>query len=156
VSDLSQPALSLMPIDGLSGDTPMGAVADAFAWPTPALACYPAPARALQPEVCEIEGLNGKTIAGRLMHFETDAGIVKLRLSTARTTITLRFDQFRRLRLLAPLAPLATAAQLPQAEALTRRAAQLLSARGVHGSRHRPADRRITGGDQRRHARTGR
>jgi type II secretory ATPase GspE/PulE/Tfp pilus assembly ATPase PilB-like protein len=111
-----------MPLDGSAGgDTQLGDVDDAFAWPTPMLACYPAPTRALMPEVCEIEGLNGKTIAGRLMHFEPGAGIVKLRLSTARTTITLRFDQFRRLRLLTPLAPLAMAAQLPQAEALARR-----------------------------------
>jgi type II secretory ATPase GspE/PulE/Tfp pilus assembly ATPase PilB-like protein len=113
-----------MPIDGASGgDTQLGTFGDAFAWPTPALACYPAPTRALMPEVCEIEGLNGKTIAGRLMHFDPGTGIVKLRLSTARTTITLRFDQFRRLRLLAPLAPLPSAAELPQAEALTRRPA---------------------------------
>jgi type II secretory ATPase GspE/PulE/Tfp pilus assembly ATPase PilB-like protein len=111
-----------MPIDGSPvGDILLGEIGDAFAWPTPMLACYPAPMRATMPEVCEIEGLNGKSIAGRLMHFEPGAGIVKLRLSTARTTITLRFDQFRRLRLLTPLAPLATAAQLPQAEALARR-----------------------------------
>ena len=42
---------------------------EAFAWPTPPLACYPAPVRAAMPEVCEVEGLNGKIMPGRLALF---------------------------------------------------------------------------------------
>ncbi|MFY9510818.1 MAG: ATPase, T2SS/T4P/T4SS family, partial [Rubrivivax sp.] len=90
---------------------------------TPPLACYPAPARAAQPEPCEVEGLNGKTMVGRLMHFNPVEGLVKLRVAPSRTTMTLRFDQFRRLRLLQPLAPLQHPPELPQAEVLGERPA---------------------------------
>ncbi|TCO98392.1 GspE/PulE family protein [Rubrivivax gelatinosus] len=77
-----------------------------FAWPTPPLPGYPAPSRATQPEACEVEGLNGKGMVGRLMYFHPADGLLKLRVAASRMTMTLRFDQFRRLRLLQPLAPL--------------------------------------------------
>jgi type II secretory ATPase GspE/PulE/Tfp pilus assembly ATPase PilB-like protein len=123
MSDLSLPPLSLVPVDGLPGAEPNPApgIADPFAWPTPALACYPAPARASQPETCEVEGLNGKTMVGRLMHFNAAEGLVKLRLAGARATMTLRFDQFRRMRLLRPLAALPVAPGTPQAALLSER-----------------------------------
>lgn len=77
-----------------------------FAWPSPPLPGYPPPARATQPEACEVEGLNGKAMVGRLMYFHPADGLLKLRVAASRMTMTLRFDQFRRLKLLAPLAPL--------------------------------------------------
>jgi len=76
-----------------------------FAWPTPPLPGYPAPARATQPEACEVEGLNGKGMVGLLMYFHPADGLLKLRVAASRMTMTLRFDQFRRLKLLQPLAP---------------------------------------------------
>ncbi len=94
-----------------------------FAWPTPPFACYPGPAPSAQPEPCEVEGLNGKTLVGRLMYFSPATAIVKLRVVPTRGTITLRFDQFRRLRLLHPLSPLKDGAEVPQAEALDQRPA---------------------------------
>jgi type II secretory ATPase GspE/PulE/Tfp pilus assembly ATPase PilB-like protein len=125
MSDLSSPPLSLVPVEGL--DTPPSSPApgraDPFLWPTPALACYPAPTRAAQPEVCEVEGLNGKTIAGRLMHFNPVEGLAKLRVVATRTTLSLRFEQFRRLRLLQPLNPLPPTPDLPDADALAQRPA---------------------------------
>jgi type II secretory ATPase GspE/PulE/Tfp pilus assembly ATPase PilB-like protein len=111
MSDLSQPPLSLVSTDAEG----------AFAWPTPPLACYPAPRRATRPEPCEVEGLNGKVITGWLMHFSPDELLIKLRLARSRSTMTLRFDQFRRLRLAEPLAPLADDPRLPLAEALAAR-----------------------------------
>lgn len=66
---------------------------------------YPPPVRASQPEGCEVEGLNGKAMVGRLMYFHPADGLLKLRVAASRMTATLRFDQFRRLRLLQTLAP---------------------------------------------------
>ena len=115
MSDMSLPPLQFVPTEtsALADLPPAGAAAsggDAFAWPTPPLACYPAPVRAATPEVCEIEGLNGKTITGRLMHFNPAEALVKLRVTHANArTISLRFDQFRRLRLMQPLAALPVA-----------------------------------------------
>ncbi len=141
MSDLSVPPLSLVPVEGYAHTEPAplgppeGSPAEArpdmrpdvrhevFVWPTPALACYPAPQRAVQPEACEVEGLNHKTMAGRLMHFSPAEGLVKLRVVPSRTTMTLRFDQFRRLRLLQPLAALPAAPELPQAEVMAQRPA---------------------------------
>jgi type II secretory ATPase GspE/PulE/Tfp pilus assembly ATPase PilB-like protein len=124
MSDLSVPPLSLVPVEGYAATepAPLGRP-EVFVWPTPALACYPGPQRAAQPEACEVEGLNGKSMAGRLMHFSPSEGIVKLRVVPSRTTMTLRFDQFRRLRLLAPLAALPSAPEMPQAEVLAQRPA---------------------------------
>jgi len=123
MSDLSVPPLALVPVEGqaVSDAGAPAAPTEAFAWPTPPLACYPAPVRATQPEACEIEGLNGKTMVGRLMHFNPVEGLVKLRLAGARATMSLRFDQFRRLRLLPALAALPPSPLMPQAEALSER-----------------------------------
>jgi len=124
MSDLSVPPLSLIPVEGHApNDAAAAGPVDPFAWPTPPLACYPAPTRASQPEPCEVEGLNGKTMTGRLMHFNPLEGLVKLRVAPSRTTMSLRFDQFRRLRLLQPLNALPPQPGLPQAEVLEQRPA---------------------------------
>jgi type II secretory ATPase GspE/PulE/Tfp pilus assembly ATPase PilB-like protein len=124
MADLSHPPPSSVPLEAQRGpDSVPGASLDAFVWPTPQLACYPAPVRANQPEACEVEGLNGKTMVGRLMHFSPAEQLVKVRVTPSGTTMTLRFDQFRRLRLLQPLSALPAAPKLPQAEVLAQRPA---------------------------------
>ena len=118
MSDLSVPPISLLPPD---------AAADAgrrFAWPTPNLPCYPAPQPALAPEACVIEGLNGSTMAGRLMHFSADAGLAHVQVAASRTTLPLRFTQFRALRLAKPLNPLPFDPTETTPLALTERKAQ--------------------------------
>ena len=77
-----------------------------FAWPTPSLPCYPAPQPATAPEACVIEGLNNSTMAGRLMHFNPGAGLAHVQVSASRTTLPLRFAQFRCLRLAKAVHPL--------------------------------------------------
>ena len=77
---------------------------EGFAWPTPELACYPAPSVPAAPPACAVEGLNGKVLEGRLMLFDPARARVHLQLADTRTPLTLRFDQFRRLRLRQPLA----------------------------------------------------
>ena len=72
---------------------------DAFAWPTPDLACYPEPEVAIEPLACEIEGLNGATTAGELLELDPAQGLLQLRLARQRRPLALRLEQFRRLLL---------------------------------------------------------
>jgi len=74
-----------------------------FVWPTPALPGYPAPSAPPAPLACQVEGNNGKVLAGKLVALDAVRGHIELLLAGARTPMTLRFEQFRRLRLLEPL-----------------------------------------------------
>ena len=105
MSDLSQPPLSKLPVEF-----------SLFAWPTPALAFYPAPSAPLTPPACALEGINGKMIEGHLSLFDTERGVLQLRMPGQRKPLPLRMDQFRRLQLhdlLLPADPLADASGLP-------------------------------------------
>ena len=92
MSDLSDPPLTLVP-----------AFATEFVWPTPALPSYPVATASPVPLACEVEGVNGKVSSGRLLTLDPARGVAMLRLAGARASVTLRFDQFRRLRLVDPL-----------------------------------------------------
>jgi hypothetical protein len=107
MTDLSQPPLNLVPLDHEVEPAAGAAPApEPFAWPTPPLACYPQPMCALVPEPCEVEGLNGKTMPGRLAAFLPDDGQLQLQVPNMRAPLTLRLSQFKRLVLTHPLAPL--------------------------------------------------
>ena len=115
MSDLSQPPLSLVPIDGpaaparavfLSAEPVAPPAPTPLAWPTPPFAAYPAPAAPTEAEPCEIEGPNGKVTLGTLAFFDPDNGVLQVRVAPARGNLPLRLSQFRRLTLLRPLAPL--------------------------------------------------
>ena len=144
MSDLSDPPPNFLPTETMA-DVPPPAAApprparpgtplptNRFAWPTPQLPCYPAPALSPLPEACEVEGLNGKTMAGRLVAFDPDEGRILIRVVQTRTTITMRFDQFRRIKLLHALAA------LPPGEGGS--AAQVLADRPAVPFRVRPKD----------------
>jgi type II secretory ATPase GspE/PulE/Tfp pilus assembly ATPase PilB-like protein len=133
MSDMSVPPLTLVPLDGSapaqaadaartatpaatvrpigtsrrSAPAPTAAPFEPqrFAWPTPSLPCYPAPVPASAPEACVIEGMNGSTMAGRLMHFNPGAGLAHVQVAASRATMPLRFSQFRCMRLAQPLLP---------------------------------------------------
>ena len=92
MSDLSQPPLTLLPTDG-----------EGFAWPAPDLAGYATPAASPAPPACAVEGLNGHALEGRLTLFDPQRTLVQLQVANSRTPLSLRFDQFRRLRLRQPL-----------------------------------------------------
>ena len=94
MSDLSQP-----PLDQLQPPFSL------FAWPTPALAAYPAPSVPPAPPACTLEGINGKLIEGYLSLFDTERGVLQLRMPGQRKPLPLRLDQFRRLHLHEPLLP---------------------------------------------------
>lgn len=96
MSDLSVPPLSLVPL-GQEGTPPpapargagaghgvapclapppLPATRTTFAWPTPELPTYPGPTPSAKPAACELEGLNGHTMTGRLLHFDVAEGVV--------------------------------------------------------------------------------
>jgi type II secretory ATPase GspE/PulE/Tfp pilus assembly ATPase PilB-like protein len=84
-----------------------------FAWPHPPYAKELAAAAPLEPQPCEVVGLNGKRVTGRMTHFSAVNEVVHVQLPQARTRVTVRFDQFRTLTLIAPLAPFAVAGPRP-------------------------------------------
>ena len=76
-----------------------------YSWPTPPYAAYPQPQPQTRPMLCDVVGLNGKVTTGRLIFFVPEEGVVHLQMPPARTTVALRFNQFRTLRLLEPIKP---------------------------------------------------
>jgi type II secretory ATPase GspE/PulE/Tfp pilus assembly ATPase PilB-like protein len=103
MSDLSSPPLSLVPVDDAAPAAPGG---DGFAWPTPPYACYAAPVPLLEPEPCQIEGMNGRLMNGMLLGMDPADGVASVRIPPARIAIPLRFNQFRKLTLTRALAAL--------------------------------------------------
>jgi type II secretory ATPase GspE/PulE/Tfp pilus assembly ATPase PilB-like protein len=80
----------------------------------------------LWPEVasatdCEIEGLNGHAMVGRLVAFDPERGVLQLRLAAARSPIALRFEHFRRLTLTQPVPLLPGPADAAPADVLLQR-----------------------------------
>lgn len=90
--------------------------AGAHDWPVPGVPGYPAIAAALPP-ACQIEGVNGRLLSGRLLGIDAAAGTVTVRAHGSRSSLPLRFDQFRRLVLPEPLRRTVPAGAAP-AEAL--------------------------------------
>ncbi|MCY7316845.1 MAG: Flp pilus assembly complex ATPase component TadA [Rubrivivax sp.] len=87
------PGLSLPPQGG----------GEAFAWPTPQLAGYPAPAVPATPPACAVEGLNGHALKGRLVLFAPEHDTLHVTLDGQSRPMLLRPEQFRRLCLTEPL-----------------------------------------------------
>jgi type II secretory ATPase GspE/PulE/Tfp pilus assembly ATPase PilB-like protein len=94
----------------------------AFAWPTPPYASYAVGAPQTDPLPCEVIGHNDKRNAGRLTFFVPEDGVAHVQLPPARTTLPLRFEQFRFLNLTTPLRPLPMSQADPHAGLLGHRA----------------------------------
>ena len=92
-----------------------------FRWPTPPFASYAGPDKQMQTQPCEIEAVNGHRTRGRLTFFVPEESVLHVQLPPARTTMPLRFDQFRTILLMAPLAPLPLDAKDPHAKLLAQR-----------------------------------
>ncbi|WP_395137900.1 ATPase, T2SS/T4P/T4SS family [Schlegelella aquatica] len=127
-----------MPLDDLPSLDPLPrrekTARPSFRWPTPPFGAYPAPTEQLQPMTCEVEGLNGRTMRGRLIFFVPEEGVVHVQVPPARTTMPLRFDQFRSLRLLDVLAPLPAPRDDPHAAMLDLRPRMTYRVRGAQGT----------------------
>ena len=59
----------------------------AFAWPTPPYAAYPASEEQRVPMACEIQGINGKLMRGRMIFFVPSEQVVHVQVPPARTTL---------------------------------------------------------------------
>ena len=104
---------------GLSLPSIGGSVAmQTFTWPVPPLAQYERSAAPPGPEPCEIVGLNGHLMQGRMTYFDPASAALYLQLPPSRTTMLLRFDQFRCIRLTEPLLPRPGATGLDQLSVL--------------------------------------
>ncbi len=110
MTDLST-QLSLVPQEAdLADPNPGRASGTAFAWPTPPYAAYPNGEPQSDHEPCEIAGLNGKVMPGKLSLFDPVLGVAHVQVPPARTTMPLRLSQFRSLTITTPLRPGITAA----------------------------------------------
>jgi type II secretory ATPase GspE/PulE/Tfp pilus assembly ATPase PilB-like protein len=104
MTDLSMP-LQWPPAAPAGADAHEKAQAEAFRWPTPPYPSYPGPIEQHASEPCEIEGLNGNVMQGRLTFFLPEEQVAHVQVPPARTTMPLRFHQFRSLRVGAALPP---------------------------------------------------
>ena len=122
MTDLSVPPMNLPWPEAAAGDAPPPKGRHTgFRWPTPPFAGYPQAAEQTQPEPCAIAGVNGKVANGRLMFFTPEDQVANVQVPPARTTMPLRFAQFRSLTLTEPLAPLPPATEDPHADVLAHR-----------------------------------
>jgi len=92
-----------------------------FQWPSPPYACYPAQGPQTDPLPCEIVGLNDGRMNGRLTFFVPEESVAHVQIPPSRTTLPLRFDQFRSITLMQPIAPTALASADPHALMLMQR-----------------------------------
>ncbi len=77
-----------------------------FLWPNPPDAGYFPAVIQTEPLACEILGLNDKRVLGRMTFFVPAEGVAHVQLPQTRTTLPLRFDQFRALTLTEPIEPI--------------------------------------------------
>jgi len=103
MADMLSPLEWDLPIEGAKPRAAEKASREAFRWPAPPYASYPEAAVQTDPLPCQIIGLNDKQMNGRLTFFVPEEGVAHVQLPPARTTLPLRFDQFRSLCLTTPL-----------------------------------------------------
>ncbi len=95
---------------------------EVFMWPTPPFASYPAPSEQTETMPCQIvTGPDLNMTSGRLTFFVPETSVAHLQMPPARTTVPLRFDQFKSLTLTTPLMPLPLPLADPHAELLRHR-----------------------------------
>ena len=92
-----------------------------FRWPTPPFAAYPDALEQNQPQACRIVGLNDREMAGRLIFFVPEQKVAHVQVPPARTTMPLKFSQFRSLRVSEPLKPASDGSHDPHAGMLEHR-----------------------------------
>ena len=103
-------------------DLPEKASREAFCWPMPPYASYPSATPQTDPLPCEIVGLNNTRTKGRLTFFVPDEQVAHVQVPPARTTLPLRFEQFRAIVLTTPIKPTAPRPDDPHAGLLAHRA----------------------------------
>jgi type II secretory ATPase GspE/PulE/Tfp pilus assembly ATPase PilB-like protein len=108
----------------------------AFVWPTPPYAAYPAGEPQIDPLPCTIVSHGDRLTPARLTFFVPDDGIVHVQVPPARTTMPLRFEQFRAIDLQTPLLPVEPSRRDPHAALLGQRTRSLYELVLTDGSEH--------------------
>jgi type II secretory ATPase GspE/PulE/Tfp pilus assembly ATPase PilB-like protein len=122
VSDLLPPIhLDLAPGPGAGHGALEKGQHSSFRWPTPPFAAYPEAQAQNQAQACEFVGVNGNKVHGRLIFFVPEEGVAHVQVPPARTTMPLRFEQFRSLRVLDPLKPQSELGEDPHAGLMEQR-----------------------------------
>jgi type II secretory ATPase GspE/PulE/Tfp pilus assembly ATPase PilB-like protein len=122
MADMLTPLEWDLPTDSTKARSADKLSSEAFRWPTPPYASYPEAAVQTDPLPCQIVGLNDKQMTGRLTFFVPEEGVAHVQLPPARTTLPLRFDQFRSLCLTTPLVAAPPVPDDPHAGLLGQRA----------------------------------
>jgi type II secretory ATPase GspE/PulE/Tfp pilus assembly ATPase PilB-like protein len=86
-------------------EDPATGLGGTFRWPTPPFATYPMAGVQQDHEPCQIIGLNGRVMQGRLNFFVPTERVAHIQVPPARTTMPLRFSQFRSILLTRPIEP---------------------------------------------------
>ena len=95
---------------------------DIFMWPTPPYASYPAATEQTETMPCQIvAGADNRQVSARLTFFVPDTAVAHVQMPPARTTLPLRFDQFKSLTLTTPLLPLPLPLTDPHIDLLSQR-----------------------------------
>jgi type II secretory ATPase GspE/PulE/Tfp pilus assembly ATPase PilB-like protein len=96
---------------------------DLFCWPNPPYASYPAALPQSHPLACELVGLNDSKIPARLIFMVPGEGVAHVQMPPARTTVPLRFEQFKSVTLLQAVPPELQDSDDPHADMLSQRPA---------------------------------
>ncbi|RZL40357.1 MAG: pilus assembly protein PilB [Rubrivivax sp.] len=75
-----------------------------FLWPTPPYAAYPQPQVQQGSEACEILGLNNSRSNGQMLELDASDRTVRITVPPARTSMPLKFSQFRAVKLMRAIA----------------------------------------------------
>lgn len=78
---------------------------EGFIWPMPPGDAFPRAQAQHHHEPCDIVGLNGRVMHGRLNFFVPEQGVAHIQVPPARTTMPLRFGHFQCLRLTRAIVP---------------------------------------------------
>ena len=89
--------------EAVAAEPPQKARTAMFCWPTPPFASYPKSVEQQPSEACVIVGLNDKEMQGRLSFFVPEERVAHVQVPPARTTMALRFNQFKSLTVLPPI-----------------------------------------------------
>lgn len=85
--------------------TPMPSSLNGFCWPTPLSSLYSKAEPWTEPQVCELEGLNGAIGRCALVALSPQDQTIQVQIERTKAPITLAFSQFRRLTLKTPIYP---------------------------------------------------
>ena len=83
---------------------PVAATATGFTWPSPPYAAYAKAEPWSEPQVCEIEGLNGAIRICKLVSMTPSERTLLIQIENSKTPMPLAFSQFRRLTLMQAIA----------------------------------------------------